>query len=166
MTAPRTTHHSTSVTVVCISIAVGTLLFLAAIAKTISPNDTENALAWVFDDSRAHLLTLTLIFLEIILASLLLTGVAPHISLGLATILSASFLGWILYLHWTNAPVDCGCGVRLPFLTSGGSESHRGVALIRTGILFTVSGIGWWLAFFRRGDVPRLSFRSKKGVFR
>ena len=136
--------------VVIATVAVGAILYLAAIAKTISPSDTENSLAWVFSDSMAHILTILLILGEIVLASVLLAGLAPRFALGAATLLSTAFLAWILYLHWTNAPVDCGCGVRLPFLSSGGSEDNRAVAFVRAGVLLAVSGVGWWYATFQR----------------
>jgi len=129
---------------------VGAVFYLAAIAKTISPADTENAIGWVFGNSMSHGLTISLIFVEIIMASALLAGFAPRITLGCATLLSVLFFIWILYLYWTKAPVDCGCGVRLPYLSSGGSQSHRGMAFTRTTGLIVISGIGLRSAWLQR----------------
>ena len=143
---------------------IGTIFYLAAIAKTISPTDTENALGWVFGNSMAHTLTIVLILTEIILASILLSGITPRIALGAATLLSAIFLVWILYLYWTQVPVDCGCGVRLPFLTSGGSESHRGVAFVRTAGIFVASGIGLWSTHFQRFEIIRPHTAEKENT--
>lgn len=159
----RSTKHERIVVVA--TVVVGAILYLAAIAKTISPSDTQNSLAWVFSDSIAYALTIALILGEIILASVLLAGLAPRLALGAATLLSTAFLAWILYLHWIDAPVDCGCGVRLPFLSSGGGEDNRAVAFARAGMLLVVSGVGWWCATFQRsGSMVSLN-TMQKGEF-
>ena len=64
-----------------------------------------------------------LLFVEIILGAMLLTGTFLRQALIASLALSSAFLGWTSYLWLTNAPVGCGCGAPALFEVAATNRS-------------------------------------------
>ncbi|GMV70800.1 MAG: hypothetical protein DYG93_12085 [Leptolyngbya sp. PLA2] len=126
-----------------VPLLAGTVLFLAGIAKAVQPSDTLTSLAWVFGEEAAPASLVLLISVEIVLGSLLVASLLPKWSLGASVLLFSSFLAWIGVLEWMNAPVGCGCGVRLPMASALTSADSRSEALVRAGGMFVLCVLGF-----------------------
>jgi len=125
-----------------VTLIVGGCLFYSGLAKAVSPGETLSSLAWAFGPTLATPVFLLLIMIELVLGSLMLCAVAPRRSCAAATFLFLSFIAWILYLQWRDAPVGCGCGIGLFSSAEASLVTDRIWAGARSGILLLFSLIG------------------------
>lgn len=121
-----------------IGLLLGGLFLWTALQKAIDPRDTLAVGEYLFGEGSPLVRPFLygLILSEIVLASLLITGIARR-RVMLATIaLLLVFSAWLAYLKITNAPVSCGCGANPKFLRD---EALFGLA--RNSVLIALAAL-------------------------
>lgn len=118
-----------------LSIAIGAVLFLAALAKATQPADTLQSLQWALGQNLGVYGLVLLIIVELGVGALLMTLAMPKWAFAAAVALFLSFVIWIGTLELVDAPVGCGCGVRFSW-----SKPLLGVG-DREAALFRASGL-------------------------